>query len=210
VTKTYDGRIRALRDVSLHLDPGEFVALTGPSGSGKSTLLQLIGGLDRPDSGDVRVDSISVPELKHPAGFRRDVIGFVFQLHYLLPHLSARVNVELAMIGTGEGRTARAVRARELLGEVGLGDRTEDLPSELSGGERQRIAVARALANSPRLLLADEPTGALDTDTSARVLDLLEDLRERRGMTMLVVSYDPAVAQRAGRELRLRDGQLTG
>jgi putative ABC transport system ATP-binding protein len=210
VTKTYDGRIRALRDVSLHLDPGEFVALTGPSGSGKSTLLQLIGGLDRPDSGDIRVEKISVPRLKHPAGFRRDVIGFVFQLHYLLPHLSARANVELAMIGTGEGRSERAARARELLGEVGLGDRTEDQPSELSGGERQRIAVARALANAPRLLLADEPTGALDTETGARVLDLLEAMRERRGMTMLVVSYDPAVADRANRELRLRDGQLNG
>jgi putative ABC transport system ATP-binding protein len=209
VTKTYDGRIQALRDVSLHLEPGEFVALTGPSGSGKSTLLQLIGGLDHPDSGDVRVDAISVPELKHPAAFRRDVIGFVFQLHYLLPHLSARANVELAMIGNGDNRAARAARARQLLGEVGLGDRTEDLPSELSGGERQRIAVARALANSPRLLLADEPTGALDTQTGARVLDLMEALRERRGMTMLVVSYDPAVAERAGRELHLRDGQLT-
>lgn len=208
MTKTYDGRIHALRDVSLHLDPGEFVALTGPSGSGKSTLLQLIGGLDRPDTGDVRVDSISVPELRHPARFRRDVIGFVFQLHYLLPHLSARANIELATIGTEASRAERAARARELLGEVGLGDRADDLPSELSGGERQRIAVARALANSPRLLLADEPTGALDTETGARVLNLLEALRERRGMTMLVVSYDPAVAERAGRELRLRDGQL--
>lgn len=208
MTKTYDGRIQALRDVSLRLEPGELVALTGPSGSGKSTLLQLIGGLDRPDSGDVRVDGVSVPGLAHPARFRRDVIGFVFQLHHLLAHLSARANVELAMIGTGRGKAERSDRARQLLGEVGLGNRADALPSELSGGERQRIAVARAVANEPRLLLADEPTGALDTVSGARVLDLLETMRHRRGTTMLVVSYDPAVAERAGRELRLIDGRL--
>ena len=208
MTKTYDGRIQALRDVSLRLEPGELVALTGPSGSGKSTLLQLIGGLDNPDSGYVRVDGVSVPGLAHPARFRRDVIGFVFQLHHLLPHLSARANVELAMIGTGRGKAERSDRARQLLGEVGLGDRADALPSELSGGERQRIAVARAVANEPRLLLADEPTGALDTVSGARVLDLMETMRNRRGTTMLVVSYDPAVAERASRELRLTDGQL--
>jgi putative ABC transport system ATP-binding protein len=199
-----------LRDVSLRLEPGEFVALTGPSGAGKSTLLQIIGGLERPDAGDVRVDGTSVPRLAHPASFRRDVIGFVFQRHHLLLHLSARTNVELAMIGTGAGKAARSRRAQELLDEVGLGHRADDLPSELSGGERQRIAVARALANEPRLLLADEPTGALDTSTSARVLGLLEAMRARRGTTMLVVSYDPAVAERAGRELRLTDGRLDG
>ncbi|MFL5848958.1 MAG: ABC transporter ATP-binding protein [Solirubrobacteraceae bacterium] len=210
MTKTYDGRIQALRDVSLRLEPGELVALTGPSGSGKSTLLQLIGGLDRPDSGDVRVDGVSVPGLAHPARFRRDVIGFVFQLHHLLAHLSARANVELAMIGTGRGKAERSDRARQLLGEVGLGNRADALPSELSGGERQRIAVARAVANEPRLLLADEPTGALDTLSGARVLDLLETMRHRRGTTMLVVSYDPAVAERAGRELHLTDGRLAG
>ena len=208
VSKSYDGRIHALRDVSLDLEPGEFVALTGPSGSGKSTLLQLIGGLDRPDTGDVRVDDVSVPGLRHPSRFRRDVIGFVFQLHYLLPHLTAADNVELAMIGTGRSRAERADHARELLGEVGLGHRAGARPSELSGGERQRVAVARSLANEPRLLLADEPTGALDTVAGARVLDLMEAVRERRGTTMLVVSYDPAVAERAGRELHLTDGRL--
>jgi putative ABC transport system ATP-binding protein len=199
-----------LRGVSLNLEPGELVALTGPSGSGKSTLLQLIGGLDRPDTGDVLVDGVSVPGLRHPARFRRDVIGFVFQLHHLLPHLSAADNIELAMIGTGRSRSERSERARQLLGEVGLGDRAGARPSELSGGERQRVAVARAVANEPRLLLADEPTGALDTVSSARVLDLMETMRERRGTTMLVVSYDPAVAERAGRELRLTDGELNG
>jgi putative ABC transport system ATP-binding protein len=138
------------------------------------------------------------------------VIGFVFQLHHLLPHLSAADNIELAMIGTGRGRSERAERARQLLGEVGLGGRAEARPSELSGGERQRVAVARAVANEPRLLLADEPTGALDTAASGRVLALMETMRERRGTTMLVVSYDPAVADHAGRELRLTDGELNG
>jgi putative ABC transport system ATP-binding protein len=151
-----------------------------------------------------------VPGLRHPARFRRDVIGFVFQLHHLLPHMSAADNIELAMIGTGRSRSERAERARRLLGEVGLGGRADARPSELSGGERQRVAVARAVANEPRLLLADEPTGALDTVSSARVLDLLETMRQRRGTTMLVVSYDPAVADRAGRELRLTDGELNG
>jgi ABC-type lipoprotein export system ATPase subunit len=138
------------------------------------------------------------------------VIGFVFQLHHLLPHLSAADNIELAMIGTGRSRSERSERARQLLGEVGLGGRAGARPSELSGGERQRVAVARAVANEPRLLLADEPTGALDTVSGARVLDLMETMRERRGTTMLVVSYDPAVAERAGRELRLTDGELNG
>ena len=157
----------------------------------------------------MRVDDVSVPGLRHPSRFRRDVIGFVFQLHYLLPHLTAADNVELAMIGTGRSRAERADRASELLGEVGLSHRAGARPSELSGGERQRVAVARSLANEPRLLLADEPTGALDTVAGARVLDLMETVRERRGTTMLVVSYDPAVAERAGRELHLTDGRLT-
>ena len=151
-----------------------------------------------------------MPGLRHPARFRRDVIGFVFQLHHLLPHLSAADNIELAMIGTRRSRSERVERAQQLLGEVGLGGRAGARPSELSGGERQRVAVARAVANEPRLLLADEPTGALDTVSGARVLDLMETMRERRGTTMLVVSYDPAVAERAGRELRLTDGELNG
>ena len=138
------------------------------------------------------------------------MIGFVFQLHHLLPHLSAADNIELAMIGTRRSRSERVERAQQLLGEVGLGGRAGARPSELSGGERQRVAVARAVANEPRLLLADEPTGALDTVSGARVLDLMETMRERRGTTMLVVSYDPAVAERAGRELRLTDGELNG
>jgi ABC-type lipoprotein export system ATPase subunit len=208
VSKSYDSRIVAVRDVSLRIEPGEFVSLTGPSGCGKSTLLNLIGSLARPDAGDIRVDGMSVPSLESPASYRRSTVGFVFQLHHLLPMLSAGSNVEVPLIGTGLGRRERRERARELLAEVGLAERVDHLPSQLSGGERQRVAVARALANRPQLLLADEPTGALDSSSSLRVLDLLADLRERYGMTLLVVSYDPEVANHADRAVRMEDGRI--
>ena len=207
-SKSYDSRIVAVRDVSLRIEPGEFVSLTGPSGCGKSTLLNLIGSLAKPDSGDIRVDGVSVPTLESPALYRRSTVGFVFQLHHLLPMLTAGSNVEVPLIGTGLGRRERRERARELLAEVGLEARLDHLPSQLSGGERQRVAVARALANRPRLLLADEPTGALDSKSSLRVLDLLSELRERYGMTLLVVSYDPEVAHHADRAVRMEDGRI--
>jgi ABC-type lipoprotein export system ATPase subunit len=199
--------IVALDDVSLTIEPGEFVVLTGPSGSGKTTLLSLIGGLDRPSSGRVLVDGRPLDEIR-PDRYHRETVGFVFQHHHLLGHLSARANAEIPLIGAGLGRAARAERAQRLLEEVGLGHRLNTRASSLSGGERQRVAVARALANDPRLLLADEPTGALDTDSATRVLDLLEDARERRGATLLVVTYDPLIGQRADRVLHLRDGRL--
>jgi ABC-type lipoprotein export system ATPase subunit len=210
VWRSFDRRTYALRGVSLDVVPGEFAALTGPSGSGKSTLLQLIGSLDRPDRGRILVDGVSVGDLRRPADFRRRVVGFVFQLHHLLPTLTAQANVELPLMAVGVGRAERAARARELLREVGMEHRSDHVPSELSGGERQRVAVARALVNRPRLLLADEPTGALDSDASGRVLELLAELRRRHGMTMLIVSYDPAVGAHADRRLRLVDGQLEG
>jgi ABC-type lipoprotein export system ATPase subunit len=208
VSKSYDGRIVAVRDASLRLDRGEFVSLTGPSGCGKSTLLNLIGSLARPDSGSIDVDGVAVQDLRSPAEYRRTTVGFVFQLHHLLPMLSAGGNVEVPLIGSGVGRRERRERARELLGEVGLAERVDHLPSQLSGGERQRVAVARALANRPRLLLADEPTGALDSESSKRVLALLAALAERHGMTMLVVSYDPEVGRHADRTLRMADGRI--
>jgi putative ABC transport system ATP-binding protein len=210
VSKSYDSRIVAVREVSLRLEPGEFVSLTGPSGCGKSTLLNLVGSLLRPDSGSITVDGVAVQELEKPADYRRTEVGFVFQLHHLLPILSAGSNVEVPLIGAGMGRRERRERARELLGEVGLAERVDHLPSQLSGGERQRVAVARALANRPRLLLADEPTGALDSDSSKRVLDLLVSLSERHGMTTLVVSYDPEVGRHADRTLRMADGRILG
>lgn len=198
--------IVAVDDVSLVIEPGEFVVLTGPSGSGKTSLLSLIGGLDRPTSGRLAVDGAALSDLR---GYHREVVGFVFQHHNLLGHLPARGNVEIPLIGAGIGGRERRGRASALLEEVGVGHRLDVLAARLSGGERQRVAVARALANDPRLLLADEPTGALDSDSAARVLDLLEDARERRGMTLLVVTYDPLIGERADRVLHLRDGRLT-
>jgi ABC-type lipoprotein export system ATPase subunit len=208
VSKVYDGRIRALTDVSLHLRPGELVALTGPSGSGKSTLLNLIGALDSPDAGRIVVDGETLRDLEDPARYRRTTVGFVFQLHHLLPDLTAQANVEIPLIAAGVPGSDRRQRARELLGEVGLEPRAEHLPGQLSGGERQRVALARALANHPRLLLADEPTGALDSGTGERVLGLMTQLRERLGMTMLLVSYDPAVGKLADRILHMVDGRI--
>jgi putative ABC transport system ATP-binding protein len=202
------GRVQALRDVTLSVAPAEMVAVTGHSGSGKSTLLNLIGGLDQPDSGRVLIDGQQVWRGRHLARQRRELIGFVFQHHLLLPALTARHNVEVPLLGAGMHRAERRAEALELLAEVGLADRADHLPAELSGGERQRVAVARALANEPRLLLADEPTGALDSETSARVLELLLALRERHSMTVVIVTYDPGVAARADRNVTLRDGAI--
>ena len=202
------GRISALREASLRVKPGEAVVITGRSGSGKSTLLALIGGLEQPDRGKVLIDGRAIWRERNHARARREVVGFVFQRHLLLETLSARVNVEVPLLGAGMRRAERRSRAMRLLEEVGLTDRAEHVPSQLSGGERQRVAVARALANEPRLLLADEPTGALDSDNSERVLDLLFGLRDRLGMTMLVVSYDSAIGARADRTVTLVDGEV--
>jgi putative ABC transport system ATP-binding protein len=202
------GSVIAVDDVSLHVAAGECVALMGPSGSGKSTLLAAIGGLSEPDAGTVLVDGKAPKEHGGLSGYHRDVVGFVFQLHHLLPMLTAQANVEVPLVASGQRRSERRARALELLGEVGLGDRTDHLPGQLSGGERQRVAVARALANQPRLLLADEPTGALDSENGARVLQLLDDVRARRGTTMIIVTHDEAIAGRADRTVRMLDGRL--
>jgi len=202
------GRISALREVSLRVEPGAAVVITGRSGCGKSTLLALIGGLEQPDAGEILIDGNALWKQPHPAHARREVVGFVFQRHLLLGALSARANVEVPLIGSGMHRGERRRRALSLLEEVGLADRAEHLPSELSGGESQRVAVARALANEPRLLLADEPTGALDSRTSERVLDMIFRLRDRLGMTLLVVSYDRSVGARADRTITMIDGRI--
>jgi len=209
VRKAFEGgRIRALEDVSLHLDAGELVALTGPSGCGKSTLLNLIGALDRPDAGEIVVGGHDVTRLDNPAAYRAHTVGFVFQFHNLMTTLNAIENVQIPMIGT-KPRAERERRAGELLAEVGLGDRSRSYPPTLSGGERQRVAIARALANDPRLLLADEPTGALDTDTGAQILDLLRRLRDEHGTTVLMVTNDDGAAAQADRILQIRDGRLS-
>jgi putative ABC transport system ATP-binding protein len=210
VAKAFEGgRIVALEDASFRLAPGEVVALTGPSGSGKSTLLNLIGALDRPDSGSIVVDGQRLERLDDPAAYRAGVVGFVFQFHNLIPTLSALDNVQIPMIGRNGSRAGRATRAQGLLDEVGLSRRAHARPSVLSGGERQRVAIARALANEPRLLLADEPTGSLDSETSAQVLTLLGRLREEHGMTVLLVTNDDDVAAEADRTLHLLDGRIT-
>ena len=202
------GTITALEDVDLGVDAGELVVITGRSGSGKSTLLNLIGGLDQPDSGSVLIDEEPIWRGAELVQARRELVGFVFQQHLLLGELSARVNVEVPLIGAGIAARARRARACALLDEVGLGDRVDHLPAMLSGGERQRVAVARALANRPRLLIADEPTGALDSVTSRRIIDLLADIRMRHGMTMIIVSYDPELRDRADRTVTLIDGRI--
>ena len=203
------GAVVALKDASLHVRPCEMLAVTGHSGSGKSTLLNLIGGLEEPTSGRVLIDGEEIWRKPEVARHRRDLVGFVFQQHFLLANLSARTNIEVALLGAGMPRARRRARAVELLDEVGLAQRAEHRPSELSGGERQRVALARALANEPRLLLADEPTGALDRASSHRILDLLVELRERRRMTLIIVSYDAQVGERADRMLTVTDGVLT-
>ncbi|MGB0093878.1 MAG: ABC transporter ATP-binding protein [Solirubrobacteraceae bacterium] len=202
------GQTQALRGVSLKVGVHEWVTITGPSGSGKSTLLNLIGSLERPDAGRVLVDSRSVPEPREAVEFRRHVVGFVFQDNLLLPYLSAYGNIEAALLASGVRRHERRQQALDRLSEVGLSHRARHLPSQLSGGERQGVALARALANDPRLLLADEPTGALDSASGERALDLLGAIRARRGMTVIVVSHDPEVARRADRVVQLVDGRV--
>ena len=203
------GSIEALRDVTLHVAPGELLVVTGRSGSGKSTLLNLIGGLDQPTSGRILIDGRELWREPRASRHRRELVGFVFQQHHLLVNLTARANVEVALIGAGVHRRERRERALQLLEEVGLAERADHEPAALSGGERQRVAIARALANEPRLLLADEPTGAVDSVTSLRVLDLLGEVRASRGMTVIVVSYDPQVGERADRMVTVADGVLT-
>jgi len=200
--------LRVLAGIDLAIAPGEFVAILGPSGSGKTTLLGLLAGLDRPTSGEVRLDGARIDALSEDelARLRRGRVGFVFQSFQLLPNLTALENValplELVGIADADGR------ARRLLGEVGLAERLTHYPAQLSGGEQQRVAVARAFASEPTLLFADEPTGNLDVETGARVLALLEDLRARRGATLVLVTHDPDVAARADRRVHLRAGAI--
>ncbi len=209
VRKSFEGGlIRSLEDVTLRIGPGEFISLMGPSGSGKSTLLNLIGALDKPDSGSITVGEHQIENLHSPSEYRAGVVGFVFQLHNLIPTLSALENVQMPMLGRRHSRKAREARARELLNEVGLSHRLNANPGTLSGGERQRVAIARALANRPRLLLADEPTGALDSVAGERIMALLKRLREQYQMTTLVVTNDAGVGATADRAYRMRDGRV--
>ena len=199
----------ALDDVSLNLRDNEFVAILGPSGSGKTTLLNIIGGLDRYDSGDLIINSISTKEYKDRDwdSYRNHTIGFVFQSYNLIPHQTLLSNVELALTISGIGKAERRQRAREALEKVGLGEQVEKRPNQLSGGQMQRVAIARALVNNPDILLADEPTGALDSDTSVQVMDLLKEVAKDRLVVM--VTHNPELAEQyATRIVKLRDGKI--
>ncbi len=204
-----DEEVAALAGVSLTIARGESVAVIGPSGSGKSTLMNILGGLDRPSSGVYRFDGEDVAHFDDDqlADFRRRRIGFIFQSFQLLPRLTALQNVELPMIYAGLGVSERRARAAELLDRVGLGSRKGHRPTQLSGGQQQRVAIARALANGPDLLLADEPTGALDTQTGEDVMTLFAELN-REGLTLAIVTHDPEVAEKAARRVSFRDGLI--
>jgi putative ABC transport system ATP-binding protein len=202
-----DGDVHALRGVSLKVERGESVAITGPSGCGKSTLLHLLGGLDVPTAGEVRYEGTPLSALDLD-NYRARKVGFVFQSFYLLPTLTAIENVQVPMFEAELPRTERVARAGRLLDEVGLSHRRDQLPSRLSGGERQRIAIARALANEPAVLLADEPTGNLDSASQDEVLKLLQKLRQERALTLVVVTHSPEVAATADRNIKLRDGKV--
>jgi ABC-type lipoprotein export system ATPase subunit len=200
--------IRALDGVNLHIAEGEFVTVMGPSGSGKSTLLNMIGALDRPTSGCVLIRGQDLAAVRDLDTFRARTVGLVFQLHNLLPTMTARENVEIPMVGRGLSARARHERAVELLEQVGLGDRMNHLPNQLSGGQRQRVAVARALANNPPLILADEPTGSLDTIAGYELMMLMRELNRSRGTTFIIVTHDPAVARQTDRILVMQDGKI--
>jgi len=209
VCRSFDkGRIHALRGVDLIIARGEFVAIIGPSGSGKSTLLNLMGGLDHPTSGEILFENRPLHALQDLSSFRSRTIGFIFQSYHLLPTLTALENVQIPMFEMGWRGARRRERAEELLERVGLADRLHQLPSQLSGGERQRVAIARSLANEPSLLLADEPTGNLDSMNARATLELLQDLQKERGATLVVVTHDPEIAAHVSRRIRLFDGRV--
>ena len=203
--------VNALRGVTLKLLQGEFMVIMGPSGSGKTTLLNIIGTLDKPSSGSALVDGEDITRMSDGqlTKLRRHKIGFVFQFHNLIPVLTALENVELPLITSGVKRKVSRARAMELLVQVGLRERIDHLPDELSGGEQQRVAIARALANHPRIVLADEPTGDLDTQTGSEVVQLMHSMAKQEGSSVVVVTHDPVVADRADRLIEMRDGRIT-
>ncbi|MFX1520712.1 MAG: ABC transporter ATP-binding protein [Promethearchaeota archaeon] len=203
--------VSALRGINLKVKKSEFLVIMGPSGSGKSTLLNLLGGLDYPTSGKVLINNQDVSKLSDAAltELRAREIGFVFQFYNLVPVLTALENVELPLMLVGMPRKERKKRARELLETVGLGDRLNNRPDELSGGQRQRVSIARALANNPSIVLADEPTGDVDTVTGEEILGLMHELNENRGVTFIVITHDPVVAEHCDRLIRIIDGQIS-
>jgi ABC-type lipoprotein export system ATPase subunit len=207
--KSYDeGRIEALRGVDLSISAGEYIAITGPSGSGKSTLLHMLGGLDSPTSGEVLIKGARLGLAIDLDTYRSRNIGFIFQAFHLIPTLRAIENLQVPMLALNRPGVERVARAEELLREVDMKHRAEQYPNQLSAGERQRVAVARALANDPEILLADEPTGNLDSVNSTRIMDMLIGIQRRRGMTLIVVTHEREIAHTASRLICMRDGKV--
>ena len=213
ITKSFKNgqeSLQVLKGIDLSVEEGDFVAIMGPSGSGKSTLMNIIGLLDQPTTGSYQLEGENVAELSENrlAKVRNDQIGFIFQQFFLLPKLSAQKNVELPLIYAGKSPRERKQRSQQFLEKVGLSDRSHHLPSELSGGQKQRVAIARALSNDPAIILADEPTGALDTKTGTQIMDLLTQLN-REGKTIVMVTHEPEIADYARRKIVICDGEIT-
>lgn len=211
ITKSF-GSLQVLKGIDLHIDKGEIVSIVGPSGAGKTTLLQIIGTLDKPDKGSVMIDNTDVSQLseKRLADFRNQHIGFVFQFHQLLPEFTALENIMIPAFIAGKSRHEARERAEELLAFMDLSDRAGHKPNELSGGEKQRIAVARALVNNPAVILADEPSGSLDSKNKTDLHRLFFDLRDKFGQTFVIVTHDESLASITDRTIHMKDGQLTG
>ena len=209
VYKSYEnGNIKALNGIDLTIADGEFVSIIGPSGSGKSTLLNMLGALDIPDSGSINVAGHDLTTSKKLNEFRAEKIGFIFQLHNLIPNISVVENIEIPMFTQKLSSKEMRFNALKLLGDVGLEDKADIMPNKLSGGERQRVAIARALANNPSIILADEPTGSLDSKTSSKILKQLIDLHEDKNVTLIIVTHDMDVAKLADRVIEVLDGEI--
>ena len=208
ITKSF-GSLQVLKGIDLHIDKGEIVSIVGPSGAGKTTLLQIIGTLDRPDGGTVSIDGIDITQLsaKKLSDFRNQHLGFVFQFHQLLPEFTALENIMIPAFIAGKSRSQAKQRAEELLAFMGLTERANHKPAQLSGGEKQRVAVARALVNNPEVILADEPSGSLDTKNKEELHQLFFDLRDKFGQTFVIVTHDEGLASITDRTIHLRDGQ---